>query len=392
MITQLKNMECYAPAALGKVDVLISGGSIAAMAAGIDIHGSAVQVVDAPDCLVVPGFVDSLAHIIGGGGEGGFRSRTSELRVDDAIRAGVTTLVGVLGTDAVTRTLSNLLAKARALDEEGLTCFCHTGSYQIPARTLMRDVMEDLVLIDKFIGVGEVAIADHRSSQPSPDEIKKLASQARVGGMLAGKAGIVSVHVGAASAGVALLEQVVAESDIPISQFYPTHMNRNQRLLEQGFGFVQQGGYIDFTTSTTAQELASGEIKCSRALKLALENSVDVNNITFSSDANASLPLFDERNAFIGLGEGRIASLFEEVVDAVKLEGIALETALRVITCNPAAILKLPRKGQLRVGSDADLLLLDRDSLRIRAVMAGGRWLYAEPELSLPVTRTSLFI
>ncbi len=133
-----------------------------------------MQTVDATDCYVVPGLVDSLAHIIGGGGEGGFRSRTSELKVTDAIEAGVTTLVGVLGTDAVTRTLTNLLAKAHALDEEGLTCYCHTGSYQVPAYTLMDDLLQDLVLIDKFIGVGEVAIADHRSSQPTVQELARL--------------------------------------------------------------------------------------------------------------------------------------------------------------------------------------------------------------------------
>ncbi|HCU64695.1 MAG TPA: beta-aspartyl-peptidase [Rheinheimera sp.] len=380
MITRISQAEVYSPAALGVQQLLVAGNRIAGLAQQLDIQGAEVFELEASGCLLVPGFVDSLAHIIGGGGEGGFTTRTSEMQFADAARAGVTTLVGVLGTDAVTRTLTNLLAKASAFNELGVTCYCYTGSYQIPARTLMADVMEDLVLIDKFIGVGEVAIADHRSSQPTADELKKLASQARVGGMLAGKAGIVSVHVGSAAAGLSLLHEVAQSSDIPLTQFYPTHINRNQHLLQMGFTYVAAGGYIDFTTSTTAQDLAQGEIKCADALLQAWQQGVNINNISFSSDANASLPEFDSNNNFIGLGEGRIASLYEEVADAIRL-GVPTEIALQVVTQNPARILKLPKKGKIAVGADADLVLLDKTTLTIKAVMAQGRWLYSDGSL-----------
>ena len=380
MITRISQAEVYSPAALGVQQLLVAGNRIAGLADQLDIQGAEVFELDASGCLLVPGFVDSLAHIIGGGGEGGFTTRTSEMQFADAARAGVTTLVGVLGTDAVTRTLTNLLAKASAFNELGVTCYCYTGSYQIPARTLMADVMEDLVLIDKFIGVGEVAIADHRSSQPTADELKKLASQARVGGMLAGKAGIVSVHVGSAPAGLSLLHEVAQSSDIPLTQFYPTHINRNQHLLQMGFAYVAAGGYIDFTTSTTAQDLAQGEIKCADALLQAWQQGVNINNISFSSDANASLPEFDSNNNFIGLGEGRIASLYEEVADAIRL-GVPTEIALQVVTQNPARILKLSKKGKIAVGADADLVLLDKTTLAIKAVMAQGRWLYSDGSL-----------
>ena len=146
MITRIVNGICYSPEPLGQTNLLVAGRQIAALGTQAELSGDIVQTVDASDCYVVPGLVDSLAHIIGGGGEGGFRSRTSELKVTDAIEAGVTTLVGVLGTDAVTRTLTNLLAKAHALDEEGLTCYCHTGSYQVPAYTLMDDLLQQAAL------------------------------------------------------------------------------------------------------------------------------------------------------------------------------------------------------------------------------------------------------
>jgi beta-aspartyl-dipeptidase (metallo-type) len=387
MLTQIIGGTCYNPEPLGQQDVWVAGQSVMAVGKQ-DLHGSLVQQVDAADCYVVPGLVDSLAHIIGGGGEGGFRTRTTELKTADAIAAGVTTLVGVLGTDAITRTLTNLLAKAQALNEEGLTCYCHTGSYQIPAKTLFADTMDDLVLIDKFIGVGEVAIADHRSSQPTYQELARLASQARVGGMLSGKAGIVSVHVGPAAAGLELLWQVVAQTDIPRTQFYPTHINRNQSLLEQGWQWLQQGGWIDLTTSCTPEDLAQGEIKCAVALQQAWQRGLDLSRLTFSSDANASLPLFNAAGDFIGLGEGKIQSLYQEMVDAVRL-GVPLEHALRVVTLNPATVLKLPHKGRLAVKADADILLIDKDSLQLKAVMAKGRWLWSDGRVA--VERSSLF-
>lgn len=391
MITLIEHAEVFSPQAQGQQQVLVAGQRISAVNAKIDIQGNAVQRINATGCYLVPGLVDSLAHIIGGGGEGGFRTRTPELNADDAFASGVTTLVGVLGTDSITRTLTNLLAKAHALTEEGLNCYCYTGSYQIPVRTLFPTISEDLLLIDKFIGVGEVAIADHRSSQPTPDELKKLAAEARVGGMLSGKAGIVSVHVGPASAGVSLLREVTASSDIPLTQFYPTHMNRNQQLVEQGFAFLQAGGWIDFTTSTTPQELAAGEVQCAKALLQAWQLGLDCSRITFSSDANASLPLFDDQQQFIGLGIGRIGSLLEEVVAAVRL-GVPLPVALSVATTNPARVLKLPQKGEITFGKDADLVLLDKETLAVRAVMSRGIWRYSDGSLPVPVQRDSLFI
>lgn len=390
MLTLIQHAKVYSPTALGQVDVLVTGASIAAVGKPT-LHGDAVEVLDASGCLVIPGLVDSLAHITGGGGEGGYRTRTQELFADDAFAAGVTTLVGVLGTDSITRSLPNLLAKARGLTEEGLTVYCHTGSYQIPVRTLFGSISEDLLLIPDFIGVGEVAISDHRSSQPTPTELAKLAADARVGGMLSGKAGIVSVHVGPCASGVQPLLDVVANSDIPLTQFYPTHINRNQTLLEQGFHYLTQGGYIDLTTSTTAQELAAGEIKCADALLQAVQRGLDTSRLTFSSDANASLPLFDDMHNFVGLGTGRVASLTAEMCDAIRL-GVPIETAVAVVTRNVARILKLPRKGELQRGNDADLVLLDQQTLQVKAVMAKGIWRYSDGSLPVKVQRDTLFI
>ena len=332
-----------------------------------------IKVIDAMGKVIVPGFIDSHVHITGGGGEGSFRSRTPELQLTDATLAGVTTLVGVLGTDGTTRTMTNLVAKARALWEEGISCYAHTGSYQVPVKTLTGNIENDIILIDLIIGAGEIAIADHRSSQPTVEEIAKIASQARIGGILSGKAGIVNVHVGDSPDCLKLLKDVVETTDIPIKQFYPTHINRNPDLFKAGIQYAKQGGYVDFTTSTIPKFLKEGEVSCNAGLKKMLEAGVPIEQITFTSDGQASLPDFDENGEYIGMKIGKVDTLFKEVRRAIFEQDIPIETAIRVITSNPAKVLKLTQKGKVEEGKDADIVILSKKDLRIDTVIARGK-------------------
>lgn len=388
MLTLIKNGDIYAPEHLGKMDLLIVDQKIGYMKEKIDVPENFVEVrvIDATGKIIVPGFIDSHVHITGGGGEGSYRTRTPEIQLSDATLNGVTTLVGVIGTDGTTRTMTNLIAKARALEEEGITCYVHTGSYQVPLKTLTGKIEDDLILIDKIIGVGEVAIADHRSSQPTWEEMAKIASAARIGGMLSGKAGIVNVHIGDSFDHLKIIEEVVENSDIPIRQFHPTHINRNPHLFEEGIRFAKKGGYVDFTTSTIPKFLAEGEVKCSAALKKMLAMDVDISQITFTSDAQASLPDFNEQGELIGLKMGKVSTLYKEVRDAVIDEMIPLETAIRVITENPARILKLKNKGKIEAGKDADLVLLNSDDYSIESVFSLGKLMVEKKEACMKGT------
>lgn len=373
----LKNAELLAPQPLGRQDVLVAGNRIVAIGRDFNFSGSnvPVTVLDCADYYLTPGFVDSLVHFIGGGGEGGFATRTPEMQLTDATLAGVTTAIGVLGTDATTRTLTNLLAKAHALEAEGISTYCHTGSYEIPCRTLTGNITDDLILIDKFIGVGEIAISDHRSSQPTTDEIRKVAAAARVGGMLAGKSGVVSVHVGAGERMLQPLYQAVSGTELKLKQFYPTHINRNRRIFEAGIEFAKKGGVIDFTTSTTAYDLQHGEVAAAAALAEALYLGIAPLQLTLSSDGNASLPIFNEEGELQGLQVGQVRSLFDSFRDAVKRHHVPLAHALTAVTAAPASVLGLSQKGRVGVGLDADLLLLRRDDLQLDSVVAKGRLL-----------------
>jgi len=373
----LKNAELIAPQALGRQDILLGGRQILAIAPELQLGNSnlPVTILDCRDCYVTPGFVDSLVHFIGGGGEGGFASRTPEMQLTDATLGGVTTAVGVLGTDATTRTLTNLLAKAHALEIEGISTYCHTGSYQVPCRTLTGNITDDLLLIDKFIGVGEIAISDHRSSQPTTEELRKVAAAARVGGMLSGKAGIVSVHVGAGARLLQPLYDAVQGTELRLQQFYPTHINRNRQVFAAGLEFARQGGVIDFTTSTTSYDLAHGEVAAALALAEALQSGVAPQQLTLSSDGNASLPIFNAQGELLGLQVGRVSSLYQSAREAVLQHQVSLTDAITSITSAPAAVLGLCQKGRLAVGMDADVVLLRRDDLSIDSVIAKGRLL-----------------
>ncbi len=376
-ILLFKNAELMAPGPLGRQDLIVAGNRIAAIGSDFNLAGSnlPVTVIDCADYYLTPGFVDSLVHFIGGGGEGGFATRTPEMQLTDATLGGVTTAIGVLGTDATTRTLTNLLAKAHALETEGISTYCHTGSYEIPCRTLTGSITDDLILIDKFIGVGEIAISDHRSSQPTTDEIRKVAAAARVGGMLSGKSGVVSVHVGAGERILQPLYQAVSGTELRLKQFYPTHMNRNRRVFEAGIEFAKKGGVIDFTTSTTDFDLQHGEVAAAAALAEALYLGIAPLQLTLSSDGNASLPLYNDDGELQGLQVGQVRSLFQSMRDAVQRHHVPLAQALTSVTAAPAAVLGLQQKGRLAPGLDADLVLLRRDDLQIDSVIAKGRML-----------------
>jgi beta-aspartyl-dipeptidase (metallo-type) len=369
-----KQAQVFAPNPIGTKDVLIGGGKILAIENNINIpESSLIEIIDTNGQYLVPGFVDSLVHITGGGGEGGYATRTPEMNVEEAFIGGVTTVIGVLGTDAVTRSLENLLAKAYGLEEQGLSVYCHTGSYHYPMVTITDCVKRDIMLIEKFIGVGEVAISDHRSSQMSVPELARLASETRVAGMLSGKAGIVSIHLGDERGRLSQLLRVVEQSDIPITQFYPTHVNRSAPVLLAGFDFALKGGYLDFTTSTTPQIIEAGEIPAAEALAKALEKNIDISQLTMSSDGNASLPIFDKKGVLIDLQVGEVKSLHQSMVDAVKLYNVPLELALASISKSPATILQLKNKGEIAVGKNADLNLIDSETLRICSVFAKGK-------------------
>ena len=260
MIKLLKNAQVYAPASLGRKDLLIVGEKICRIDDRIEGYDGLpdVEVFDLAGKLLVPGYIDLHVHITGGGGEQGPASRVPESQLSAFTTNGITTVMGLLGTDGVTRSVENLVAKARALTEEGITVYCLTGSYGYPSTTITGSVEKDIMMIPPIIGV-KVAVSDHRSSNPAGEDLIALASAARRAGLLSGTPGLVTMHMGAGKGGLGPVFDALDHSDIPARNLLPTHMLRTPELVDQGAELVRRGLPLEealkLLTSTPAEVL-----------------------------------------------------------------------------------------------------------------------------------------
>jgi beta-aspartyl-dipeptidase (metallo-type) len=372
MMTLFKNAQVYAPHYIGVKDILTAGKQIISISDQIvPVAGMEMETIDCTGLWLVPGLIDSHVHITGGGGEGGPASRMPELQLSMMLEAGVTTVIGCLGTDGITRSVESVLMKVKTLRAQGVSAWMYTGAYQVPTPTISGDVAKDIALFEEIIGVGEVAISDHRASVPSIGELARIAAQARVAGMIGGKAGIVNMHMGDATDPFRPIHEVVAQSELGYKQFIPTHCNRNTHIFEDAKEYGKKG-YVDITTSSYPYYMDE-EIKPSIALKELLKAGVPLEHITFTSDGCGSLPGFDPiTGKLVKIEMGLPSSILRELKEAVLVDGIPLEQALQVATSNPADILKLAGKGYLREGADADILVLDA-GFKIVHLMAMGK-------------------
>lgn len=232
MMILLKQAEVYAPEYLGIRDVLVGANRIEAIGERLE-GGSGCRVVDASGMKLVPGLIDRHVHVMGGGGEGSFHTRTPETELSDFIKAGVTTVVGLLGTDDMTRSVEGLTAKVKALKEEGMSAYALCGSYGYPPVTITGSVKKDVAFIDEILGV-KLALSDHRAPNVTLDELIRLGSDVRTAGMIGGKPGFVTIHMGSGPAMLDLVFEALEKTDIPVKTFQPTHMGRNEKLFDQG--------------------------------------------------------------------------------------------------------------------------------------------------------------
>jgi len=372
MITILRNAEVLAPAPLGPMSLVLGGGKILWMGSELPrlpnelVH----EDLDLSGALLIPGLVDCHAHTAGGGGEDGPETRVPAPPLSSFTRAGVTSVVGLLGTDAETRSMAELLATTRALSEGGLGAWCYTGGYHLPGCTLTGSFRGDIVHLDSVVGIGELAISDFRSSQLTLDELLRVASEAQVGGMIAHKAGVLHLHLGDGERGLELVRQALAQSELPARVFHPTHVNRQPKLFEEALDLAKQGCTIDLTCFPVDEN--DPAIDAAVAAKSYLEAGLDPQRLTLSSDSGGCLPTFDAQGQMTHMD---VASSFSmaEVLAQLLSGPLDPQQFLPAFTSNPAQLLKLHGKGELKVGGPADLVVLGSDHLP-RSVMAEGQW------------------
>jgi beta-aspartyl-dipeptidase (metallo-type) len=367
----LRNAELYAPEPRGRAHLLIAGESVVWIGAEAPALPRALGVVerDLDGRRVIPGLIDSHVHLTGGGGEAGPETRVPPVMLSRLTAGGVTTAIGVLGTDDTVRSPAELVTTARGLIAEGLSGFCHTGGYHFPPVTVTGSVRQDIVLIDLILGVGELAISDHRSSQPSLDELLRVAADAHVGGLMSGKAGIVHLHVGDGDRGLELVRQALETSEIPARVFNPTHVNRRKQLFQEAMALAKRGCTVDITAFP--MEEGDDGWSAAEALTRYLEAGLPAERVTVSSDGGGCLPVFDGEGRVTAMDVGSPSAMAGTLKELLGC-GQPLERVLPAFTANPARLLRL-QKGTLVSGSDADLVVLDEDG-NVEDVMARGRW------------------
>jgi len=371
-LTLIRNADVYSPEPLGIKNLLIGGGKILSITKEkLDLPKSIVSSdIDLEGQTLTPGFVDAHAHITGGGGEAGFATQVPPVPLSQFTAFGVTTVVGLLGTDDTTRSTANLLSRVYGLREEGMSAYCWTGGYHYPLTTLTQSAREDIVYLEPVIGIGEFAISDHRSSQPDFNEVIRIASDAHVAGLMTGKAGIVHFHLGDGSRKLALIKRAINETELPARVFNPTHVNRNKPLFDESCEMMSEGIYIDIT-AFPEDSLEDGW-SAAQALLLAKERGCPMQQVTVSSDGGGCMPEFNQSGEMIKMGFGRTETLIETIKSCIS-QGMALEDMLSSLTANVAQLLRLSQKGRIRVGADADLVALD-SNYDVCNVMALGQW------------------
>jgi len=373
MLTLIKNADIYAPESIGVGYLLLGGGKILRVSpgdAGID-ESWLDSTLDMDGAPVTPGLIDCHVHVTGGGGEDGFSTQAPPVPLTRFTRFGVTTVVGLLGTDDETRSTANLLARTRALREEGLSAWCWTGGYHVPPTTLTGSVRSDIVNLDCVIGLGELAISDHRSSQPTLEELARLASEVHVAGLLSKKAGVVHLHLGDGPRGLSLIRQLLDGTELPPRVFHPTHVNRRKELFEEACELSRRNVVID----VTAFPVDEGENawSASDAWELYHDAACPPGNLTISSDGGGCLPHFDSNGEMVKMEFATSAGLPETLLELTR-RGHGLGEVLPSMTSNVARALRFHGKGRIAAGKDADLVCFG-EGLAVRHVMAGGRWM-----------------
>ncbi len=370
MVKIIRNGRVYSPADLGRKDILIAGDTILSVENRVstDSLPFPVEVYDAGGKMILPGIIDPHVHFIGGGGSSGLNSRTKEIAVEQIIEAGVTSAVGVLGFDRASRTLKALLLKTRALEDLGLTAFMLTGSYSLPSLTLTGSVEDDLILIDKVIGV-KLALGETLANFPEIRDIRNLLAECLRGGHLGGKAGFLQIHMGVqGKAWKKPFMDILREMKIPFSQVVFTHVNRSPDTLDEFLEFIQAGGGVDLTASFTPAE-RPGSLTVGESLQRMIRGGVPLDRVTLSSDSNATRMLPDKRIKYLS-----IQTLFQVIRDLWLTGEIPRPQLVRLVTENPARSLGLGRiKGLVEPGKHADLIIL-REPFELDGVVVRGKW------------------
>ena len=377
MFKLLKNATVYAPEKLGVKDILIWEDRVIKIGDGLSLpDGHEGKEFDLSGKIIIPGIVDTHVHITGGGGEGGFTTRTSEITFEEIAESGVTTLIGVLGTDGYARRVKDVSVKCMALREEGFECYFLTGSYTYPIETISGSVAEDIIFNPYCIGTGEIAHCDHRSSIMTYEEMRRVCADTRNGARLAGIKGAVNVHLGnypdPADYFIRMCEEDITFRPLII----PTHITRKDYVFDSCMKFWEYGGQVDITAggSGDAAQHSYGSVQ---ALEMIWKKYGTLERVSMTSDGNGSAPVWDELGNMIGMGKGSCKVLLADLKKAAQNGVIPVEEVLKTMTTTPAKNYGLKTSaGKIVEKGTANFCILDEE-FNLRETILNGKAVWA---------------
>ena len=374
MFKLIKNGHVYSPADLGVKDILLWEDRVIKIGENLKIpEGFEGKEFDLSGKIIIPGIVDTHVHITGGGGEGGFTTRTSEITFEEIAEAGVTTLVGVLGTDGYARRVEDVLVKCMALREEGFDCYFLTGSYTFPITTMRGSVAEDIIFNEYCLGTGEVAHCDHRGSLMRYEEFTRLAADTRNGARLAGLKGVLNIHLGNYPDPADFFIKACEEDITFRPLIVPTHVTRKYDVFDSCLKFLEYGGQIDITAGSDgdASQKSYGSVE---GLEIIYKKYGTLDRVTMTSDGNGSAPIWDELGNMIGMGKGSSKVLLADLKKATKNGIIPFEETLRTMTTIPAAVYGLKNSaGTIVENGTANFAVLDENLDLVETILNGKR-------------------
>src|SRR6267154_2784379 len=101
----IRNADVFAPRALGVQNLLVGGGKVLWMGPARDLPElpaalrAGTDGIDLQGGRLIPGLIDAHVHVTGGGGEAGFGTRVPPVPLTRFTTTGITTVIGLLGTD-----------------------------------------------------------------------------------------------------------------------------------------------------------------------------------------------------------------------------------------------------------------------------------------------------
>ena len=362
-----KNAHVYAPEDLGVVNVVVWNGQIVSVGSDVEPPSEVtVEVVEAEGRVVLPGLIDPHAHIMGASGVGGPLSRSGVQPLSALTRAGITTVVSPLGTDSLSRTVSDLLMRAETSTAEGVTAFVYTGGWCNPVPTLMDDAQADVTFLPRVLGI-KVAIAEAMAPPMSVIELEHYAHAAVIGGRFAGKQAVLHAHIGDRKEGLQPLWDAGKSSGLPLDRFVATHVNRNPGLFEMAVDFAKAGGSVDVTGQIQVVRGYEQATPAAEAILKFVEAGVPFERVTLSTDSGGSY-VYRGEDRFRMAGPGTMWQTVQALVQA----GMGWTQIASVASHHAANLLGLSCKGRVCEGADADLLLLRADG-NLDCVWSGGR-------------------